>query len=427
VKTYPAYKDSGIEWIGEIPKHWIKLRLKFTDEVIMGQSPNSEDYNDIEAGLPFLQGNADFTNLYPKPRIWCETATKVANKNDVLLSVRAPVGAVNMADREYGIGRGLCAIRFKKSFHKYLYYLSLSINDELNSIATGSTYTAVTADEVKNVFIPLLPSDEQKAIADFLDKKTALIDGLIEKKKRQIELLKEQRQAVINQAVTKGLNPNVEMKDSGIEWIGQIPKHWEVKRLKFLGKAILGLTYSPDDIVEDETKGMLVLRSSNIQNSKLSLEDNVYVDTKVPEELITQEGDILICSRNGSRQLIGKNLCIDDRSKQCTFGAFMTIFRSEHWRYLSKVFNSTIFTSQSGMYLTSTINQLTVNTLNGLIIAIPPTPEEQEEVAIYIDEKTEDIDKGISKAEKQIELLQEYRIVLISEAVTGKIDVREAV
>ncbi len=427
MKTYPAYKDSGIEWIGEIPKHWIKLRLKFTDEVIMGQSPNSEDYNDIEAGLPFLQGNADFTNLYPKPRIWCETATKVANKNDVLLSVRAPVGAVNMADREYGIGRGLCAIRFKKSFHKYLYYLSLSINDELNSIATGSTYTAVTADEVKNVFIPLLPSDEQKAIADFLDKKTALIDGLIEKKKRQIELLKEQRQAVINQAVTKGLNPNVEMKDSGIEWIGQIPKHWEVKRLKFLGKAILGLTYSPDDIVEDETKGMLVLRSSNIQNSKLSLEDNVYVDTKVPEELITQEGDILICSRNGSRQLIGKNLCIDDRSKQCTFGAFMTIFRSEHWRYLSKVFNSTIFTSQSGMYLTSTINQLTVNTLNGLIIAIPPTPEEQEEVAIYIDEKTEDIDKGISKAEKQIELLQEYRIVLISEAVTGKIDVREAV
>jgi len=163
MRKYPAYKDSGVEWIGEIPEHWDKIRMKFTDEVIMGQSPNSDDYNDTESGLPFLQGNADFTSLYPKPRIWCETASKQANKDDVLLSVRAPVGAVNMADREYGIGRGLCAIRSKDTSHKFLYYISVSINDELNSIATGSTYVAVTADEVRNVCIPLLTNDEQQA------------------------------------------------------------------------------------------------------------------------------------------------------------------------------------------------------------------------------------------------------------------------
>ena len=232
MNKYPAYKESGIEWIGEIPEHWSTLRLKFTDEVIMGQSPNSDDYNDSQVGLPFLQGNADFTNLYPKPRIWCDTATKTAFQNDVLLSVRAPVGAVNVADTEYGIGRGLCAIRSNSSCNGYLYYIALSITDELSSIATGSTYVAVTADEVRNVYIPSVASDEQQAIVDYLDDKTALIDKLIEKKQRQIELLKEQRQAVINQAVTKGLDPTVEMKDSGIEWLGEIPKHWQVTPLK---------------------------------------------------------------------------------------------------------------------------------------------------------------------------------------------------
>ena len=445
MKKYPAYKDSGIEWIGEIPEDWEVNRLQTIgvfsasgiDKKISPDEPlvSMVNYMDIY-GNP----SKEISRNRPLMQVSCATDKIIScnlKKGDLVFTpsseTKEDIGlsALINEDLENTVfSYHTLRLRFEKEiYHRYKKYLCNNhfVLNQFSRQSKGTTRQILVRDDFRNIRVitPTLP--EQQAIADFLDKKTELIDGLIEKKKRQIELLKEQRQAVINQAVTKGLNPNVEMKDSGIEWIGQIPKHWEVKRLKFLGKAILGLTYSPDDIVEDETKGMLVLRSSNIQNSKLSLEDNVYVDTKVPEELITQEGDILICSRNGSRQLIGKNLCIDDRSKQCTFGAFMTIFRSEHWRYLSKVFNSTIFTSQSGMYLTSTINQLTVNTLNGLIIAIPPTPEEQEEVAIYIDEKTEDIDKGISKAEKQIELLQEYRIVLISEAVTGKIDVREAV
>jgi len=252
-----------------------------------------------------------------------------------------------------------------------------------------------------------------------------LIDELISKKRRQIELLTEQRQAVINQAVTKGLDPNVEMKDSGIEWLGKIPKHWEAVRLKFLGEVILGLTYSPNDIVQDETEGVLVLRASNIQNRRLCLEDNVYVKTAIPEKLITRSGDILICSRSGSRKLIGKSISIDQRIEGCTFGAFMTIFRSEHSQFLQHVFNSSIFTSQAGLYLTSTINQLTVSTLNNFVIAIPPTSEEQQVIAGFLEDRNEEIDSGISKADRQIQLLQEYRTALISEAVTGKIDVRE--
>lgn len=195
-------KDSGIDWLEKIPEHWGTTKIKYSDDVLMGQSPSSDDYNDEQVGLPFLQGNADFTELYPKPRIWCETANKETQENDILLSVRAPVGAVNISDRKYGIGRGLCAIRSKETFFKLLYYFSIALNEELNSIGTGSTYTAISVDDVNNTSIPRIEPSEQQAIADYLDKQTARIGTSIQKAKKQIELLKEYRTVLISEAVT---------------------------------------------------------------------------------------------------------------------------------------------------------------------------------------------------------------------------------
>lgn len=211
-------------------------------------------------------------------------------------------------------------------------------------------------------------------------------------------------------------------KDSGIEWIGEIPEHWDIVKLKYLGEVILGLTYSPEDVVQDEKEGILVLRASNIQDGKLLLEDNVYVKKEIPNKLITKFGDILICSRSGSRNLIGKNICIDDNIKDCSFGAFMTIFRSDFWQYLSKVFNSMIFTSQAGLYLTSTINQLTTDTLNNLVITIPSLSREQQVIADFLDHKTSQIDTLIDKKKRQIELLKEQRQAVINQAVTKGLD-----
>ena len=133
----------------------------------MGQSPSSNDYNLDKFGLPFLQGNADFTNLYPRPRIWCNTANKTTAKNDILLSVRAPIGAVNIADQDYGIGRGLCAIRGVNVIPKLLFYIFLTLNDELNSVGTGSTYTAISTDDVKNIAIPRILISEQRTITNY--------------------------------------------------------------------------------------------------------------------------------------------------------------------------------------------------------------------------------------------------------------------
>lgn len=195
-------KDSGIEWIGEIPKHWKLKRLKDVDEVIMGQSPNSDDYNYEEFGYPFLQGNAEFGQIHPEASTWCQNANKIIKQNDILVSVRAPIGAVNIADKKYGIGRGLCAVRSKKSFFKFLYYHFLARNAELNSVGTGTTYTAISVRTMRDLAIAFPPFEEQTAIAEHLDKKTTTIDAIVANIKLQIDSLKELRKTLINDVVT---------------------------------------------------------------------------------------------------------------------------------------------------------------------------------------------------------------------------------
>jgi type I restriction enzyme S subunit len=206
-------------------------------------------------------------------------------------------------------------------------------------------------------------------------------------------------------------------KESDFVGIGKVPEHWEVKRLKHLGEAIIGLTYSPNDITENE-EGILVLRSSNIQDGFIAYDDCVYVDKEVNPNLITRKGDILICARNGSAHLVGKNICIDEKSEGHTFGAFMVVFRSKYWRYLSYFFNSPIFTSQTGMFSTTTINQLTSQTLNNLKIAYPSDSIEQENICNYLDDQTQKIDRLIANKKAQIEKLKELRKIEINNAVT---------
>ncbi len=203
-RRYPEYKESGVAWIGEIPKHWEVKRLKYVTDLNMGQSPPSEEYNSDQIGTPFLQGNAEFGSHHPTPKIYCPTAKKYANLGDILLSVRAPVGAINIANQEYGIGRGLCAIRPRTNQLEFDYakYLLKVVCTELHIVATGSTYDAVAVDDISNVTCVVPPFSEQTQIANFLDRKTQQIDQLIAKEQRKIELLKEYRQSLISEAVT---------------------------------------------------------------------------------------------------------------------------------------------------------------------------------------------------------------------------------
>jgi len=195
-------KDSGIAWIGEIPKGWEVHRLKFKETVTMGQSPDSESYNYEYRGYPFLQGNAEFSDVHPNPSIWCDVANKYALKNDILLSVRAPIGAINIADQKYGIGRGLCAIRIKINNLKYIFYQLIACVNYLNSIGTGSTYTAISTEDVMNLPMRYPPLPEQTAIANFLDNQTSKIDKTIQKIEEKIKLLEEYKKSLIHYVVT---------------------------------------------------------------------------------------------------------------------------------------------------------------------------------------------------------------------------------
>lgn len=199
-KPYPKYRNSGVEWIGEIPEGWEVRKNKYLNNIKMGQSPDSAFENKDGDGIPFLQGNAEFGEMSPKNIYWCTQPKKVCDKKDILLSVRAPIGEINIADRIYCIGRGLSAIT--AILQDQIYHLLHTCKSEFQSRGLGSTFTAINNREAGNIIFPLPPLPEQKAIAEYLDNETAKIDSLIGKIEKQIELLNEYKQSLITNAVT---------------------------------------------------------------------------------------------------------------------------------------------------------------------------------------------------------------------------------
>lgn len=422
---YSIYKNSEVVWLGEVPKHWkiIKSKRIFIEASIKG-------FPDEELLAATQTQGVIPKSVYGKTTV---TATKnfetlkLVEQGDFVISLRSFQGGI-----EYAHYRGIISSAYtilkpqEEVFHRYYRYLLKSKRyiSGLTLLVTGIREGQnIDTGKFKDSYLPLPPKSEQTAIASFLDYKLEKIDRFIQKKKQLVELLNEQKAAIINQAVTKGINPNAKLKPSNVEWLGDIPENWEIKRMKYLGEAIIGLTYSPTELVKKD-EGTLVLRSSNVQNSKITYDDCVYVSTEIPEKKRTRKGDILICSRNGSIKLIGKNALIDDRASNESFGAFMTIFRSENHEYLHYFFNSSSFKAQSGLFSTSTINQLTTGILNNIIISIPKALDEQLEVVNFIKVETDIIEKTITTIEKEITLVEEYKTALIAEAVTGKIDVR---
>jgi type I restriction enzyme S subunit len=426
---YSKYKDSGHDWLGPVPSHWsvAKFRHSFfespekIEREVVGPMLSVSGYRGVEV-KEYDDENRKRTDEELIGYRIVRPGQLVVNTmwlNYAGLGVSQHEGHVSPAYRSYWISEAL-----DRRYAHHLMRSSVYVGGYTKFI-TGIRPNSLQMGREDLMVFPVMqpPKREQSQIADFLDAETAKIDALVGEQEKLIALLKEKRQAVISQAITRGLNPNAPMKSSGIEWLGDVPEHWDVKRLKYLGEAITGLTYSPNDTVDDETMGTLVLRSSNVQGGLITFDDNVYVSTSIPDELVTQIGDILICSRNGSRALIGKNATIDEKSAGLTFGAFMTIFRSKHSAYLSYVLNSPLFEFQSGAFMTSTINQLTIGVLNNFEVPLPPE-DERAEIAAFLAIESSRFDTLITEAQRAIALLQERRTALISAAVTGQIDVR---
>ena len=425
---YGSYKDSGIEWLGEIPSEWSILPgmkiLRERSEKNKGMIESrvlSLSYGNI-----IVKPEEKLVGLVPES---FETY-QIVDPDDII--VRCTDLQNDQTSLRTGLAkdRGIITSAYlnlqprsgqsSRFLHYYLHALDLT--KVLYKFGSGLRQN-LSFNDFKHLPIPFMPYEKQKAIANFLDEKTAQIDEAIGIKEQQIALLKERKQIIIQNAVTKGLNLNAPMKDSGVDWIGDIPSHWDVKRLKFIGNAIIGLTYDPSNLC-DEENGTLVLRASNLKDGEFVYGDklNAYVNVKVSDKLTIKKDDILICSRNGSRDLIGKCAIAAEHDAGVTFGAFTTVFRSEINPYLIQILNSEIFRFLSGSFLTSTINQLTIGNLNSISVPLPPE-KEQQQIRKSLEEERGLIDTAISAQQAQIDKLKEYKASLINSAVTGKIKI----
>ena len=414
MKCYPEYRESGLEWIGKIPTDWHLKRLKYVMDLNMGQSPPSEDYNDNQLGTPFLQGCAEFDQHHPTPKIYCETANKHARCADILLSVRAPVGEINIADQRYGIGRGLCAIRSRTGQLEchYARYLIEVVRTQLYVVATGSTFSAVTVYQVSNITCVVPPLFTQTQIANFLDRKTQQIDDLVRVKERKIELLGEYRASLIQQAVTKGLDPDVEMKQSGVEWIGEIPKHWAISKVKHELESLDHLRVP----LNSETRGSMKSKVYDYYGASGVIDE--------VEAYIFDESLILIGEDGANLYLRSTPLAFKATGKYWV-NNHAHVLRPRHGNidYLTNMLESLDYTH----YISGAAQpKLTAGRLMNITVVIPPLSE-QNQIANFLDHKTRQIDELRSNEEQTIKLLKEYRQSLISAVVTGKIDVRNEV
>lgn len=421
-------KDSKTRWLGQIPTDWDMVRVKDCfdrknkkanqkNPIVLSLARSGVKIRDITSNEGQLA--ADYTNYNP------------VAKDDILINPMDLVSGdnCNISKVEGVISPAYVNLRYKKGINPRFYNYYFKLQYWLGAffahgygVSFDNRWT-LSYETLSKYPIVLPPSEEQDKIADFLDEKCAEIDKLSEDIQKQIDILNNYKKSVITRAVTKGLDPNAEMKDSGIDWIGQIPKGWEMLRIKNLGTARNGLTYSPNDLATEED-GTLVLRSSNVKDGKINLEDNVYVSCKIPSNLMVKKGDILICSRNGSRELIGKNAIIDDI--HATYGAFMMVYRSIDPEYLYYILNSEVFSYYLGTFFTSTINQLTGQNFNNMKIVFCPDKNERAKIVEYLKEKTLDIDYSIQIKRQQLDNLNTYKKSIIYEYVTGKKRVKGA-
>lgn len=430
MKPYEKYKDSGVEWIGEIPEHWTGTPLKHISSITKGKKAK-EDFQDYSEGLipylsmEFLRNQTD-SPIYVNPN---DNSLVLVEEKDLLILwdgskageiVKAKKGALSSTMGKIHINN----VNFDIEFITYLLKYGEKFIQS-NRIGMGIPHVD---GEVLRGFLILKPTlQEQTAIANFLDHQTAIIDELIEKKTKQIALLKEKRQAIINETVTKGLDPTAKMKDSGVEWLGEIPKSWEVVRLRYLGKCQNGVSQgseyfgSGDPFVNYSD----VYKNISLPQSVSGLAKSTDADR---ENYSVIEGDIFFTRTSETIEEIGLSSVCLNTIDRAVFAGFLIRFRPIP-NVLDKGFSKYYFRSHiPRVYFVKEMNLVTRASLSQeLLKSLPvllPSLEEQQVLAQFLDKQVEKMNSTILEIESAVQKLKEYRQSLISEAVTGKIDVR---
>ena len=437
---YPAYKDSGVEWLGEVPEHWDVIEARREIAFLTSGSRGWAEYYSDEGPIFLRIGNLtrdcihidlqDIQRVSPPPGV--EGDRTQVSAGDVLFSITAYLGSVAVVpqglERAY-VSQHVCLARLlgRRLLPEWLAYSVLSSTGKayLESESYGGTKVQLSLDDIKSFPLPLPSLEEQRALTKLLDHETAKIDALIAEQQRLIELLQEKRQAVISHAVTKGLNPNAPMKDSGVEWLGEVPEHWEIKALKHITNQVsVGVVVEPSKYYDDEGS-VPALRSLNIKDGRVAMADCVYISTDSNEQLSKSRlsaGDIVIV-RTGQP---GTCAVIPEELDGCNCIDLIFIRRPSTGSsfFLKQYLSSDAARFQYAAGSEGAIQQhFNVKTAAGLIIPWPPE-KEQREIADWLQEETSELGRLTADASKSVELLQERRSALISAAVCGQIDIR---
>ena len=435
MKRYPEYKNSELGWVGEIPTHWKVLKFHR-----LSQESRRKNYDDVDREMLSL---SSYTGIQVK-RYEYESTKRSKDESLTYLVVEPNQLVVNpMWQIQRGIGvsfiHGIVSpgyrvyyIDLKRLVPPYLHHLMRSdiYVDEYNKHIRGlTTYDrSVKKEDFEEIGVLIPPKHEQTQIAAFLDRKTEQIDELIGVKERKIELLREQRTALINQAVTKGLDPNVKMKPSGVAWIGEIPRHWIMKRLKHVTDSIKNGTTVPQ-VLSGQTD-YPVTRIETISKGEINFDKVGHVNYRDGIETYRLRlGDILLSHIN-SLAILGN--CAMLANAACLYhGMNLLRIRPNNLidnRFLLYWLKSHVTNQQMKSFAKLAIGQVSISITNLKEIPLSyPVLNEQIQIADYLDRKTAQIDELVSEQQRSIKLLKEYRQSLISDAVTGKIDVRSEV
>ncbi|WZL89793.1 restriction endonuclease subunit S [Salinimicrobium sp. 3283s] len=428
LQKYPAYKDSGVEWLGEIPEHWKIVRMKF-----LYNDYSEKNRKDAEL-LSVTQDKGVV------PRSWVENrmvmpsgnleSFKYIQKGDFAISLRSFEGGLEYCHHDGIISPAYTVLKqrrndLKSSYYKYLFKSHSFISELQTSVVGIREGKNISFNELSYSLMPIPKPEEQTAIATFLDEKCGKIDTAIAQKEKLIGLLKERKQIIIQNAVTKGLNPEAKMKDSGVEWIGEIPEHWEVKKIKHvtnkIGSGVTpsggGTTYLDD--------GIPLLRSQNVHFGNIDLEGAAKISQAVHDSMSNskvERGDVLLNITGGS---IGRCHYVET-DEPINVNQHVCIVRPN--KLISTNFLNALLASEIGQGQIWFFQQgggregLNFQALKNFDIPYPPK-NEQRKILNFLEDQVKKIDQTILLQQQQIEKLKEYKSSLIDAAVTGKIKV----
>ena len=429
MQRYEKYKDSGVDWIGEIPVEWNILKLKF-----LFKDVSIKNRPDLDL-LSVTQDQGVVPRSMVENRMVMPTGNlesfKVISKGDFAISLRSFEGGLEYSEYEGLISPAYTVLKSQKeindNYFKFLFKSKAFIAELQLSIVGIREGKNISYEELKYSYTPIPPLTEQQTIANFLDGKTAKIDQTITIKQKEIELLKERRQILIQKAVTKGLDDTVKLKDSGVDWIGEIPEHWEVRKLKYCLNSKLKYGANESGVEYDLDLPRYIRITDFGFDGKLSEDKKLSLTWLQGKDYLLKDGDILF-ARSGAT--VGKSYQFKTSmsfEKHYSFAGYLIKAEANEEIILSDYLylytNSNLFDNwKSAIFNKATIENIGADKYSTLSVVVPPVIE-QKEILLEYNTKNEKIAKAISIKEQEIEKLKEYKMVLIDQVVTGKVRV----